>query len=66
VRSRVSLLALLFLAAPPPGFDKGIAFHWAHNLSVHRTAEAERCVSWYQEMSRGSSVVLARDVASVR
>ena len=41
-----------------------IAFRWAQNLRAYDAAETRRFVSWFDEMSTGSSVVLARSSAS--
>jgi hypothetical protein len=42
-----------------------ISFRWAQNLRAYDAAETRRFVSWFEAMSTGSSVVLARTAASV-
>ena len=42
-----------------------IGFRWAQNLKPYDAAEPRRFVSWFDAMSTGSSVVLARTTASV-
>ncbi len=42
-----------------------IGFRWAQNLKPYEAAETQRFVSWFDAMSTGSSVVLARSTASV-
>ena len=42
-----------------------IGFRWAQNLKSYDAAETQRFVSWFDAMSTGSSVVLARSTASV-
>ncbi len=42
-----------------------IAFRWAENLKAYDAEETRRFVSFFDDMSAGSSVVLARSVASV-
>jgi hypothetical protein len=42
-----------------------IGFRWAQNLKSYDAAETRRFVSWFDAMSTGSSVVLARSTASV-
>jgi hypothetical protein len=37
-----------------------ISFRWAHNLKPYDAPEPQRFVTWYEEMSEGSSAVLAR------
>jgi hypothetical protein len=43
-----------------------ISFRWAQNLRAYDAAETRRFVSWFDGMSSGSSVVLARTTASVQ
>jgi hypothetical protein len=43
-----------------------ISFRWAQNLRAYEAAETRRFVTWYEDMSGGSSEVLARTTASVR
>jgi hypothetical protein len=42
-----------------------ISFRWAENLRKYDAAETRRFVTWFEAMSAGSSVVLARDSVSV-
>jgi len=42
-----------------------IAFRWAQNLRDYNADETRRFVRWFEAMSTGSSVVLARSTASV-
>lgn len=42
-----------------------VAFRWAQNLGAYDAAETRRFVTWFDAMSTGSSVVLARTTASV-
>ena len=42
-----------------------IAFRWAQNLKAYNADETRRFVTWFDAMSTGSSVVLARSTASV-
>jgi hypothetical protein len=42
-----------------------IAFRWAQNLRDYNADETRRFVTWFDAMSTGSSVVLARSTASV-
>ena len=42
-----------------------IGFRWAQNLKPYDAAETRRFVSWFDAMSTGSSVVLARSTVSV-
>jgi hypothetical protein len=42
-----------------------IGFRWAQNLKPYEAAETQRFVAWFDAMSTGSSVVLARTTASV-
>ena len=42
-----------------------IAFRWAQNLRAYDAEETRRFVTWFDAMSTGSSVVLARNSASV-
>jgi hypothetical protein len=42
-----------------------VAFRWAQNLRAYDAAETRRFVTWFDAMSTGSSVVLARTTASV-
>ena len=42
-----------------------IGFRWAQNLKPYEAGETRRFGSWYDTMSTGSSVVLARSSASV-
>jgi hypothetical protein len=37
-----------------------IGFRWAHNLNPYSAAETRRFVSYYESMSSGTAVVLAR------
>lgn len=43
-----------------------ISFRWAQNLRAYDAMEPKRFVSWYEDMSKGSSEVLARSTLSVR
>jgi hypothetical protein len=43
-----------------------IAYRWAQNLRAYDAPETNRFVSWYDAMSTGTSLVLARASASVR
>jgi hypothetical protein len=42
-----------------------ISFRWAQNLRPYDAMETKRFVSWYDEMSAGSSVVLASARVSI-
>ena len=42
-----------------------IGFRWAQNLKPYEAAEPRRFVAWFDAMSTGSAVVLARSTASV-
>jgi hypothetical protein len=42
-----------------------ISFRWAQNLRAYDADETRRFVTWFEAMSSGSSVVLARSTASV-
>jgi hypothetical protein len=42
-----------------------IAFRWTHNLKNYNANETRRFVTWFEAMSTGSSVVLAKSSASV-
>lgn len=42
-----------------------IAYRWAHNLAPYEAAETRRFVRYYESMSSGSGVVLARDRADL-
>jgi hypothetical protein len=42
-----------------------IGFRWAQNLKPYEAAETRRFVAWFDAMSTGSAVVLARSTASV-
>jgi hypothetical protein len=42
-----------------------IGFRWAQNLKSYDAAETQRFVSWFDAMSTGSSVILARSTVSV-
>jgi hypothetical protein len=44
---------------------QSIGFRWAQNLVPYDAAETRRFVSWFDEMSAGSSAILARASASV-
>jgi hypothetical protein len=41
-----------------------IGFRWAHNLQPYKAAEPQRFVGYYDSMSSGSAVVLARAEAT--
>jgi hypothetical protein len=43
-----------------------IAYRWAQNLRAYDAPETKRFVSWYDTMSTGTSLALARASASVR
>jgi hypothetical protein len=42
-----------------------IGYRWAQNLKPYEAVETQRFVSWFDAMSTGSSVVLARSTALV-
>ena len=41
-----------------------IGFRWAHNLAPYREAEPQRFVTYYDSMSSGTAVLLARAEAT--